>query len=320
VLAYAIRRALGGLAMIFGVTLITYVVFFRIPADPGKFLTGLTGGPAALRAADKKLGVDHPFYVQYYRFVDGLLHGQFGRSYASGEPVSDLLRAALPITASVVVGGVLLMLAAAVLLGFYSALHPHTAAERLLNLGTIAGVALHPLVVGLLLEATFAEALPIAPAGGYCGIGQCGYQHWAAHLVLPWVTFAVYLLPNYARVIRVRTLDILNHPHVAVARAKGASERQVLRRHVLWLLVPTLATMLAIDMSTALMAAIYIEAAFALPGLGTAALQAQQGALGFDLPVIVGVVTVIAVIVIVFNIVADIVAAWADPRIQPARR
>ena len=107
---------------------------------------------------------------------------------------------------------------------------------------------------------------------------------------------------------------------MAVARAKGASERQVLRRHVLWLLVPTLATMLAIDMSTALMAAIYIEAAFALPGLGTAALQAQQGALGFDLPVIVGVVTVIAVIVIVFNIVADIVAAWADPRIQPARR
>jgi peptide/nickel transport system permease protein len=320
VLAYAIRRVLGGLAMIVALTLITYTIFFRIGADPGKFLTGLTGGPAALAAADRKLGADKPFWVQYFRFVTGLLHGQFGNSYATGAPVSDLLRAALPVTAAVVVGGVLLMLAAAVLLGFYSALHPHTAAERLLNMGTIAGVALHPLVVGLLLEAVFAEALPIAPAGGYCSISACGDEHWAAHLVLPWITFALYLLPNYARVIRTRTLEILSQPHVAVARAKGASERTVLRRHVLWLLVPTLATMLAIDMSTALMAAIYIEAAFALPGLGTVALQAQTGGLGFDLPVIVGVVTVIAVVVIVFNIVADIVAAWADPRIQPAGR
>ncbi len=319
-LVYAIRRVVSGVGMIFALTLITFAVFFRIGADPGKFLTGLTGGPAALAAADRKLGADKPFWVQYFRFVNGLLHGQFGNSYATGAPVSSLLRAALPVTASVVVGGALLMLVAAVLLGFYSALHPHTAAERLLNMGTIAGVALHPLVVGLLLQAIFAEALPLAPAGGYCSLSACGDQRWAAHLALPWVTFAVYLLPNYARVIRVRALDILNQPHVSVARAKGASERQVLRRHVLWLLVPTIATMLAIDMSTALMAAIYIEAAFALPGLGTVALQAQTGGLGFDLPVIVGVVTVIAVTVIMFNIVADIVAAYADPRIQPARR
>jgi peptide/nickel transport system permease protein len=320
VLAYAIRRLIGGLAMIVVLTLITYTIFFRIGADPGKFLTGLTGGPAQLAAADHKLGVDKPFWVQYLRFVGGLLHGQFGTSYATGQPVSSLIRQALPITAWVVLGGVILMLASALALGFYSALHPHTLAERLLNTGTVTGVALHPLVVGLFLEATFADALPLAPAGGYCSPSACGNGGWAAHLALPWITFALYLLPNYARVIRVRTLDILNQRHVAVARAKGASERQVLRRHVLSLLVPTLATMLAVDMSTALMAAVYIEAAFALPGLGTVALQAQQGGLGFDLPVIVGVVTVIAVTVIAFNIVADIVAAWADPRIQPARR
>ena len=322
-LFYALRRLAAGALMIIVLTMITYVVFFQIPADPGKFLTGFFGTTAQLKVADKKLGVDHPIYVQYYHYLVGLLHGQFGNSYATGEPVSAIIRSALPVTASIVVGGTILMVAAATLIGIASALRPHTALDRSLNMLIMGGVALHPLVVGLLLEALLVQTIPLAPAGGYCpvaGPGSCGTQGWAAHLALPWITFALYLMPNYARVIRTRVLDILNQPHVMVARAKGASERGILRSQVLRLLVPTVATMLAIDMSTALMAAIYIEAAFSLPGLGTVAIQSQQGGVGFDLPVIVGIVTVVATTVIVFNIVADLVAAKADPRIALGRR
>ncbi|MGN6379741.1 MAG: ABC transporter permease [Gaiellales bacterium] len=322
-LLYALRRIVSGVVMILLLTMITYVVFFQIPADPGKFLTGERGTTAQLKAADKKLGVDHPIYVQYYHYVEGLIHGQLGTSYASGEPVSSIIRSALPVTASIVVGGAILMLAVAMVIGCMSALRPHTIFDRSVNSLIMFGVALHPLIVGLLLEALFVQTIPLAPSGGYCpasGPGACGTARWAGHLALPWLAFALFLLPNYARVIRTRVLDVLNQPHVMVARAKGASERQVLRSEVLPLLVPTIATMLAVDMSTALMAAIYIEAAFTLPGLGTQAIQAQTGAVGFDLPVIVGIVTVVASTVIVFNVIADLVAARADPRILLGRR
>src|SRR6476619_5257286 len=306
--------------MIFALTLITYLVFATVPADPGIYLTGLRTTPAQLKAADHALGVDRPIYIQYLHFVQELLHGNLGTSYASGTPVSSIIRAALPVTASIVIGGAVLLVVTALLIGVGSALRPHTLFDRTLNALIMCGVALHPLVVGLILQSVFVYTIPLAPTSGYCpltGSGSCGAHAWAAHLALPWITF---LLPLYARVIRTQVLSLLTQPHVVAARAKGASEKRVLRVHVLPLLIPTLATMLAIDVSTSLMAAIYIEAAFALPGIGTQALQAQVGFLGLDLPVIVGVVTVVATAVIISNVVADIIAAKADPRIVVARR
>jgi peptide/nickel transport system permease protein len=100
VAGYIVRRILTGLAMIFALTVITYLVFATVPADPGIYLTGLRTTPAQLKAADHALGVDHPIYIQYLHFVQGLLHGNFGNSYASGTPVSSIIRAALPGTAS----------------------------------------------------------------------------------------------------------------------------------------------------------------------------------------------------------------------------
>jgi peptide/nickel transport system permease protein len=321
-LRFVIRRVLSGLLMLLALTIVTYAVFFTIPENPGTYLTGIRTTPAKLAAADKVLGVDKPVYVQYLRFLRGLLEGHLGNSYASQEPVATIIRQALPVTASIVLGGALLMVVVALVIGIGSALHPHTLLDRTLNTLIMCGVALHPLVVGLLLQSVFVYSIPLAPAGGYCsltGPGACGFQEWAAHLLLPWITFMLFLLPLYARVIRARVLDLMQQPHVAVARAKGASEREVIRWHVLRLLVPTLATMLALDVSTSLMAAIYIEAAFNLPGIGTQALTAQVGFNGLDLPVIVGIVTVVATTVIVLNVVADIVAARADPRIVIAR-
>jgi peptide/nickel transport system permease protein len=323
VAGYIARRILTGLLMIFVLTVITYLVFATVPADPGMYLTGLRTTPAELKAADHALGVDHPTYIQYLHFARGLLHGDFGNSYATGAPVSGIIRAALPVTAAIVIGGAVLLVVMALLIGVGSAMRPHTLFDRTLNALIMCGVALHPLVVGLVLQSVFVYTIPLAPTSGYCpltGSGSCGAHAWAAHLALPWITFMLFLLPLYARVIRTQVLGLLTQPHVVAARAKGASETRVLRVHVLPLLIPTLATMLAIDVSTSLMAAIYIEAAFALPGIGTQALQAQVGFLGLDLPVIVGVVTVVATAVIISNVVADIIAAKADPRIVVARR
>jgi peptide/nickel transport system permease protein len=143
---------------------------------------------------------------------------------------------------------------------------------------------------------------------------------WAAHLALPWITFALFLLPLYVRMVRARVLETLDEGHVVVARAKGASERGVVWSHVLPLVYPTLVAMLAMDAGAALIAAIYIEIVFGLPGLGSAAVQAQVGIVGLDLPVILGVITVVAAAVIVLNVIADVVAVRLDPRLELGRR
>ena len=324
--AYVVRRMAGGFLLLLVLTLVTYVVFFTIPQDPGRFIVTVPHPTTAdLKAADHKLGIDRPVYVQYGKYVWRLVHGDLGRSYATQEPVFSIVRYSLPVTASIVLGGVVLLALSSLVLGVYCASRAHTTVDRIVATLPLVGIALHPLAVGLLLRWAVAKHLHLAPADGYCGLmpggGGCsGPMGWASHLALPWITFALFLLPLYVRMVRARVLETLDEGHVVVARAKGASERGVIWSHVLPLVYPTLVAMLAMDAGAALIAAIYIEIVFGLPGLGSAAVQAQVGIVGLDLPVILGVITVVAAAVIVLNVVADVVAVRLDPRLELGRR
>jgi peptide/nickel transport system permease protein len=324
--AYVARRIASGLGLLLALTVLAYAIVFTIPADPGYFIVKTNHPtPAEVRKADHELGVDRPVYVQYGKFLWRLAHGDLGNSYASGAPVLSIVRSSLPVTASIVLGGAVLLSAAALALGILCARRPHTAVDRIVATLPLVGIALHPLAVGLILRSVFAKHVHLAPVGGYCGplsgSGGCGgVSAWTAHLILPWITFALFLLPLYVRMVRTRVLETLDEQHVTVARAKGASERRVVSGHVLPLVFPSLVAMLAMDAGTALTAAIYIEVAFSLPGLGQTALQAQQGTVGLDLPVITGVIMVVAAAVIVLNVMADIAAARLDPRLELGAR
>jgi peptide/nickel transport system permease protein len=325
VAAYVVRRIAGGALLLLVLTFVTYAVFFTIPQDPGRFIVTVPHPTTAdLKAADHKLGIDRPIYVQYGKYVWRLVHGDLGRSYATQEPVFSIVRASLPVTASIVLGGVVILALASLVLGVYCASRAHTTVDRIVATLPLVGIALHPLAVGLLLRWAVAKNLHIAPKDGYCSLtpgGPCaGPMAWAAHLALPWITFALFLLPLYVRMVRARVLETLDEGHVVVARAKGASERGVVWSHVLPLVYPTLVAMLAMDAGAALIAAIYIEIVFGLPGLGSAAVQAQVGIVGLDLPVILGVITVVAAAVIVLNVIADVVAVRLDPRLELGRR
>jgi peptide/nickel transport system permease protein len=322
--AYVVRRVASAFLLLFVLSLVTYVIYFKIPSDPGLYIIGNPHPtPAQIQAANHKLGVDRPVIVQYLDFVGRLLHGNLGKSYATGEPVLEIIRSDAPVTASVVLGGAALLLVAAIGLGILSAQRGHTRLDWLISSLPLLGIALHPLAVGLILRSAFSKHLQVAPGGGYCsffGGGGCsGPEHWASHLILPWVTFTLFLLPLYVRMVRTRVLETLDEPHVMVARGKGATERRVVGLHVMPLVLPSLAAMLAMDAGAALTAAIYIEVAFGLPGLGADALFAQQGFVGFDLPVITGIVMAIAAAVIALNAIADIVAVRLDPRLEIGR-
>jgi peptide/nickel transport system permease protein len=324
VAAYVVRRVASAFVLLFALSLVTYGIYFKIPSDPGLYILGVPHPtPAQIQAANHKLGVDRPVIVQYLSFADRLLHGNLGKSYATGEPVLSIIRHDAPVTVSVVFGGAVMLMIAAIALGILSAQRGHTRLDWLISSLPLLGIALHPLAVGLILRSVFSKHLHVAPGGGYCslmGSGGCsGPEHWASHLILPWVTFTLFLLPLYVRMVRTRVLETLDEPHVMVARGKGATERRVIGLHVMPLVLPSLAAMLAMDAGAALTAAIYIEVAYGLPGLGSDALFAQQGFVGFDLPVITGIVMAIAATVIALNAIADIIAVRLDPRLEMGR-
>ncbi len=337
---YVVRRLLTGALVLLAITFATFLIFDSIPADPTCFVVQCSGRgqvkPAERKAAHHILGIDRPLSVQYAKFVWRIVrHASFGTSWR-GIPIDSTLRDAFGETASIVGGGVLVLLLLAIPLGTLSALRAQTLLDRSILAVSIVGIALHPFIIGTLLRRGLAETLSVFPDGGYYPISGHVFQHvcvgtqpckyvavgsgpvdWAYHLVLPWLTFALFFLPLYTRIVRARVRETLGDPHVAVARAKGASEVRVLRRHVLRIALLPLTTMVGLELGGALMASIYIEHIYGFNGLGSLTLNSLAGAqVGFDRPLIVAIFVVVAGAIVILNLLADLLHAWLDPRVR----
>jgi peptide/nickel transport system permease protein len=344
--AYIVRRLLSGLLLIFAVTLVTFAVFRLIPQVPACVV--LPCGPhttttsAQIEAENHKLGVDRPVPVQYAKFVWQILrHGSFGASW-SGTSIDHVLRASLPPTISILVGGIVLLSLLSIPLAILSALKAQPAIDRGILFFVLFGIALHPFIIGIGLRKGLAEHLHLVPYARYCHLVHvspppvppgtpanmlppppCGGPvSWAHHLILPWLTFAIFFLPLYTRMIRTRLLETIDEQHVVTARAKGASELRVVLSHVLRPALLPLVTMIGMDLGAALTAAIYIETVFGFFGLGRLMLDTLANQSGtFDLTVIGAVFFVIATAIVLLNLLVDLLYAWVDPRIrlvQPA--
>jgi peptide/nickel transport system permease protein len=358
---YLVRRLAWGVALLLAITFCTYAVFSIIPYDPGRILYP-AGSPltaAQLRTADHKLGVDKPFYDQYWSFLKRVAeHGSLGQTF-TGIPLGKLIADTAPVTALLVLGGALAMLVLAIPLGLLSARYPNTRIDRLVLAVSVLGIALHPFVVGVVLKHVFGNTLHALPTGGYCPMHhltppktiytyggqltpvnslphqelvQFGYYNipavycagaawpwrWVEHMILPWITFALFFLPFYVRIIRTRLIESYHEPFVLTARAKGASELRVLVRHLLRPISATIVTMFAFDVGVGITAAMYVETVYGLPGLANQALVAlgTKEVPGYDLPMMTGIVIVVAATIVVLNIVADLVSARLDPRIR----
>jgi peptide/nickel transport system permease protein len=325
--AFLLRRVLSGLLLVALLTFLTFFVFNEIPTNPACLVVACgphtTTTDAQIRAADHELGIDRPLFVQYGDFVWKLVsRGDLGTAWTSKEAVGTSIGRALPVTASLVAGGMVLMLLLALPLGAIAALRPRSPVDRGLLTFSVVGLAIHPFVLGLTINDFFATHFHIFSA--YCTLtgkappGGCsGPVDWAGHLAIPWVVFALLFLPLYMRMLRVRLLETFSEPWISTARAKGASETRVVLGHALRNAIGPVLPMLAIDAGTAITAAIYVETVFGLPGLGQLAVSAFSGkAGGYDLPLTAGLVTVIGAFVVLLNVCADVAGAWLDPRIR----
>ena len=325
---YVIRRLLWAVLLFFAVTVVSYILFFIIPADPARQFAGKGATPETIAKAKHYLHLDEPIYQQYGRFVWRLVyHHDLGHSYYNRENVNHIITDAAPVTASLVLGGAFFWMLIAIPIGILSALRPRSLLDRGAMTFVLIGISAHPVWIGLIFAWFFGFYLhehgsPIyTPISNYADFfnpppGQPGGPvQWAYHLLLPWLTFMILFAALYVRMIRANVMETLNEDYVRTARAKGASETIVLRRHVLRNAMLPVVTMLGMDIGLALGGAIFTESVYGLPGLGRTAVQALNN---YDTPTVMGVIVFATIIIIVFNLVVDMLYAVIDPRIRLA--
>jgi peptide/nickel transport system permease protein len=312
-LGYLIRRLFGAVALFFALTFATYVIFFVLPLRR-------TGGTRLVveNLNQRPLDLNGPIWQQYGQFLGHVFRGSMGRSFVTHEDVTTIVANAAPVTISLVVGGAILWLALAIPIGVFSALRPRSLTDRLATAGMLVGISAHPIWIGYVLSYFLGFRWHVTPIAGYCNlrggqIGCAGPVQWAYHLLLPWLTFALLFSALYMRMVRASVLEALDQDYVRTARAKGASERTVLRAHVLRNAFLPIVTMLGMDLGVAFGGAVFVEAVFGLPGLGGIAVSSLRV---HDLPVIAGVVVWTTLAIVALNLVVDLLYAWVDPRIR----
>jgi peptide/nickel transport system permease protein len=315
-----VLRSLAGLAVIFGVVTLMFFLIRLAPGDPALLLVGPTATEEQLAAQREALGLDRPLPEQYAAWLGRFVRGDWGSSIATGRPVRAMISAAWPATVSLVGLSLLLSYLIGILVGAIQAMRGGRL-DTALSVVTVTLFAVPGYWLGLMLVMVFtywARALPAFGAAGLDADFLTGWDQVAdrlRHLALPLTTLTLIGVGGTARYVRGAMLDVRNAPHVAIARAKGLSPLQVSMRHVLRnALIPVL-TLLGLSLPALFSGAVFIEAIFAWPGVGRIMVEAVGAR---DYPVIMAATAVSAMLVVVGNLLADALTAWADPRLRVA--
>jgi len=320
-LQYIVRRVLWGIALLFIVSALVFLIFYALPSgDPAAARAGRLATPQQIDQIRHVLGLDRPIYVQYWYYVrDLVLHGDLGYSYTSNAPVRELIFDRLPATISLVVGAVVLWLGIAFPVGVISAVKQRSMFDRTTMITTLAFYSAPVFWLGLVVLYLFAQDIgqfPIFPGqGSYVPISD-GFFAWADALILPWFVLAAASAAIYARYLRSSLIDVMDEDYIRTARAKGLPEQRVIMRHGLRSAVTPIVTLLGIDIGLLLAGnAILTESVFNIPGVGKLVFTAIDRS---DLPVVQGVVLFGAFFIITFSLIVDILYAYLDPRVRYA--
>jgi peptide/nickel transport system permease protein len=324
-LAFIVRRLIGMFAVLFGVSLLVYVVFILVPGgDPAQRMAGKNPLPANIANIREKWGFDKPFYVQYVRMMQkaftGVLPGKHGEydiltSFQNRQNVIHEIKRGIPATMSLCFGAAIIWLFFGILVGFFSAVTAGRFSDRLITTLALVGVSMPVAWLAIMLRYFLAEkpANPIFPDGEYVPFTADPVQ-WAYHLLLPWFCLSVLFIGFYGRVLRSNMLDGMNEDYVRTARAKGLSGKRVLLRHVLRNSLIPIVTLFGLDFAAVLGGgAILTETVFDLKGVGW---YAAQSVGDLDLPPIMGITLYGAFFIVVFSTLVDVIYAYLDPRIR----
>jgi peptide/nickel transport system permease protein len=311
--AYALRRLLLAVPVLFGVSVLVFAVLHLAPGDPAAIMLGAQATKEDVVRLHRDLGLDQPLVIQYVRWMGHVLQGDLGRSIPLGRAVLPevLLRfkATLVLTAGALLIAILLGLAA----GIVSAVKQYTWLDRISMGVAVTGVSLPVFWTGIMLILLFALQLRWFPSSGMSSPYSSGVADVLWHLVLPAVTLGTASAAALARLTRSSVLEIIRQDYVRSARAKGLAERAVIARHVLKNAINPIITVLGLQVGFLLGGAILTETVFSWPGLGSMMVRAIQAR---DYPLVQGGVLLIATSFVLVNLVVDLLYAVFDPRIR----
>ncbi len=314
-MGYIVRRILLLIPVLFVVTFASFYLLNLLPGDPAVAVLGPGANATAIAQERVLLGLNEGIVPRYGKYIDHLVHGDFGRSSTTHEAVSTELSQRLPITVELLVLSQVLAFAISVPLGIFSARKPGSLLDRIATGGAFGLLALPGFMLGVLLVYLFAVKSHVFPATGFTRLTVNIGQNLRA-IVLPCVTLGLGSVAVYLRVLRSDMIVTLQQDFITMARAKGMSPRWVLLRHAFRPSTFTLLTVAGLNIGTLIGGAIVVEQVFALPGLGTLTTTAIAQR---DYLTVQGVVVVAATGFVIINFLVDLLYGVADPRTRVAR-
>jgi peptide/nickel transport system permease protein len=311
VLSFVGRRLVSAIALIIGVSFLSFVLISITPGDPAREIVGIQGTHADYERVRHQLGLEHSTLHQYLSWLASAVHGDLGVSLLNSQPVSEAIGQRLPVTLSLILASLFVSFTVGVVLGVFSAVRGGVFGY-VADAFSLIGFALPAFWVGSLLIVFFSTQLQWFPATGYVNFADSP-QLWFESLVLPVAALALGGVAAFAKLTRESMLSALASEHVRMARAAGASERSVVYRHALRNAAMPVITVIGVNFAALLGGTVYVETVFALPGLGG---LVATSATKQDIPVIQGVVVVFTIIVVIVNLLTDLAYAWLDPRVR----
>jgi peptide/nickel transport system permease protein len=314
---YFLRRLLIAIPSILGISVILFTVLALAPGDPFEELATNPNVPAEVRTMlREKFGLDDPIFVRYVRWLTEMAQGNFGFSFASRIDVGTLIWQRLPVTLVIIGMAQLLALIIAIPIGVYAATRPYSIFDQIASTFAFIGFSLPPFFTGLLLILVFSIHFDWLPFVYRADISATGWRWLWEHVrqsIMPVTVLALFLAASMTRYVRTSVLDVIRLDYVTTARAKGLGERVVITKHVVRNALIPVVTLVFLQLPGLFGGAIVTEQIFRIPGIGSLLISAI---LANDTPVVMAVTFVSAILVVVFNFIADILYGWLDPRIS----
>ncbi|KGF67286.1 glutathione ABC transporter permease [Hoeflea sp. BAL378] len=312
--AYIAKRLLAAIPVLFGLTIIVFLIMAMIPGDPATAILGSYATPENVEKLNRDLGLDKPLLQQYLIWIANLFQGDLGRSYTLNRPVLDEVLERF--SATLILAGTALVLCSilGLIAGVISAVRQFSWVDKTITLVVLIGISIPSFWLGLLLILVFAVNLRWFPASGmYAIYGGGGPLDLLHHLFLPALTLAVVATGVIARLTRTAMLEVLRQDYIRTARAKGVTENRVIYRHAFKAALVTVIPVIGIQAGFVLGGAVYIETVFQWPGIGSMLVKAISTR---DLLLVQGGVLVVASAYVLFNLAADVLQTVLDPRLR----
>jgi peptide/nickel transport system permease protein len=313
---YVLRRLLIAVPSLIGISIVLFTVLALAPGDPfGELATNPNVPPEVRANLRAQFGLDDPIVIRYLHWFASMLHGDWGFSFASRIDVDKLILQRLPTTIVILGASQILALLIALPVGIYAATRPYSFFDQIANTLAFVGFSLPTFFTGLLFILFFSIYLDWLPFVYRADIEATGWRWWWEHVrqaIMPVAVLGLFQGAAWTRFVRSAVLDVIRLDYVTTARSKGLAERAVILKHVVRNALIPVVTLVALQMPTIFGGAIVTEQIFRVPGIGSLLIGAI---LANDTPVIMAVTFVFACLVILFNLLADVLYGWLDPRI-----